>query len=377
MNSVKIIHCADVHIGAAESYLGVNASSKRYETLITFESIINTAVDGEVKVVLIAGDLFDSNNVESAFVTAVLEKIASAKDIKFVFAAGNHDPLNAESPFKNNILPDNLYVMNTEDDCIVFDDIKTRVFGKSFEGVYMKGSHAFSLKPTQDDYINLMVIHGDLTSSLSSDYNSITPNFVKASDMNYIALGHIHKHSDILKLGSTYFAYCGCPESHGFDETDKKGIYIGEVTKNGCNLEFVSVSKRNHIYEKIDVTGMTVSSEICDKIINTLKEKYADGFENNLYKIELLGEIPTDSVLNINEISARILNFVYFAKIKDKTEPIIDTELLSAEVSLKGLFVKNFLKKIDIASEDEKLVLREALKLGLTAFNTEVTYDED
>ena len=40
MKSVKILHCADIHIGAAESFLKNNAESRRIETLLTFEKII-------------------------------------------------------------------------------------------------------------------------------------------------------------------------------------------------------------------------------------------------------------------------------------------------------------------------------------------------
>ena len=40
MNSVKILHCADVHLGAQDSFLGENASKRRFETLLTFEKII-------------------------------------------------------------------------------------------------------------------------------------------------------------------------------------------------------------------------------------------------------------------------------------------------------------------------------------------------
>ena len=100
MNSVKILHCADLHIGAAESFLGARAESRQAETLITFEKIINLAKENAINILLIAGDLFNSNNVEKSFVDRVFECFMSIPDTKIVFAAGNHDPLNAESPFK-------------------------------------------------------------------------------------------------------------------------------------------------------------------------------------------------------------------------------------------------------------------------------------
>ena len=99
MNSVKILHCADIHIGAAESFLGARADSRRYETVLTFERIIDTAVSAGADVVAIAGDLFDSITVDARFYRPVFEKIASVPDIKILFAAGNNDPILSSSTF--------------------------------------------------------------------------------------------------------------------------------------------------------------------------------------------------------------------------------------------------------------------------------------
>ena len=82
MNSVKILHCADIHIGAAESSLGTLAESRRAETLITFEKIISLAKEQNVDILLIAGDLFNSNNIEKSFVDRVFECMASIPEIK-------------------------------------------------------------------------------------------------------------------------------------------------------------------------------------------------------------------------------------------------------------------------------------------------------
>ena len=218
MNSVKILHLADIHIGAAQSFLGAGANMRRYETLMTFERIIDTAREQNVQVIAAAGDIFDSNNVPEELIAPVFAKITAVPDIKVVFAAGNHDPLTAESPFKTRKLPQNLYVLGVTDDCITFDDIKLRVYGRSFESVYMAGEERFSLAPPDDDYINLMVLHGDMRGDMGSAYNSVTPRFIESSGMDYIALGHIHKRTEIQRLGKTFFAYSGCPEGMGFDE---------------------------------------------------------------------------------------------------------------------------------------------------------------
>ena len=187
MNSVKILHLADAHIGAALSFLGAGADARRYEALMTFERIINTASEQGVQLIAAAGDIFDSNKVSEKFIAPIFEKIASVPKIKVVFAAGNHDPLTADSPFETRKLPENLYVLGTADDCITFDDIGLRVYGRSFESVYAAGEERLSITPPDDDYINLMVLHGELRSDMGSDYNSVTPGFIESSGMDYIA----------------------------------------------------------------------------------------------------------------------------------------------------------------------------------------------
>ena len=373
MSKVKILHTADIHIGAAESFLGEKAASRRFETLITFEKIVDIAAAENVDVVAIAGDLFDSNLVESSLSDAVFAKIASAPHIKFIFSAGNHDPLDIRSPFLKKRMPDNLYVLKTRDDVIVFEDLALCVYGRSFESAFLKGENNFSLKP-HSDYVNLMVLHGDLASD--SDYNGITSEFISGCGMDYIALGHIHKRSEISKIGETYFAYSGCPEGQGFDETDVKGVYLGEIEKGICNLEFVPTGKRMHICENIDISSLGSTDEIAEYIISYLSGKYGEDFSENLYKVVLTGGVKFEDI-PLDEIKSRIADRVYYIKIRDNTEIASDLESLAKETSLKGIFVKNMLEEIKNAEDDKKEVYEKALKIGLKAFAGEVKYSEN
>ncbi len=376
MNSVKILHCADIHIGAAESSLGALSASRQAETLITFEKIINLSKTNKVNILLIAGDLFNSNNIDKAFFDRVFECFASIPNTKIVFAAGNHDPLNADSPFKKYSLPENLYVLDTKDCFVEFSDLGTRVYGKSFKEVYMQGEPNFSLE-ADDNFVNLMCIHGELKSDLGSNYNSITSEFIQNSGMDYIALGHVHKRTDIGKIGNTFFAYCGCPEGQGFDELGEKGVYLGEVSKSACNLQFVSTAKRMHLTETVDISSLANSNDIADCIMQFVKEKYPDNFADNLYKIILIGSLNDGTVISVPEITARLNETLYFAKLRDKTEIKIDFDLLSRENTLKGIFVKNMLTRIENAEKaEEKEKLKSALNIGIKAFSGEVNYDE-
>ncbi len=377
MGNVKILHCADLHIGAAASFLGERAESRRFEALLTFERIISLARQNSVDIILIAGDLFNSNSIEGSFCDRVFEAIASIPEIKVVFAAGNHDPLSADSPFLKYKTPENLYIMGTEDDCKVFEDLGVRVYGRSFKEVYCKGSKVFSLSVPQDDFINLMCLHGDLRGDMASNYNAISAEFAQNSSMDYIALGHVHKASEILSFGKSYCAYCGCPEGQGFDELGEKGVYIGEIGKGVCNLSFVPCAKRMHLCEHIDISGCESTVAATEKVISVIREKYPDNYPENLYKIILTGNISGEVNILITEIASRLNELVYFAKVRDNTEAIIDFNILSGEKSLKGIFVKNMLAAIENADEMQKGKYKSALILGLKAFSSEVYFDEN
>ena len=93
---MKIIHCADLHLDSKmESNLDREAASMRRDELLdTFERMVTYAAENEVRVILIAGDLFDKPNVRKAAKTRVIEQIKQHPEIDFCYIRGNHDQLD-------------------------------------------------------------------------------------------------------------------------------------------------------------------------------------------------------------------------------------------------------------------------------------------
>ena len=62
---MKIIHCADLHLDSKmETNLDKEkAKERKNEILITFEKMVQYAKENDVKVIIIAGDLFDKSNL--------------------------------------------------------------------------------------------------------------------------------------------------------------------------------------------------------------------------------------------------------------------------------------------------------------------------
>ena len=76
-NRMKILHCADLHL---DSKLTANldkdrAKERKGEILHTFEKMIQYAVEQEIYVILIAGDLFDTRHVSANARNIVLHAI--------------------------------------------------------------------------------------------------------------------------------------------------------------------------------------------------------------------------------------------------------------------------------------------------------------
>lgn len=93
---MKIIHCADLHLDSKmESNLDREAAGMRRDELLdTFERMVAYAAEQDVRVILIAGDLFDKPNVRKTAKTRVIEQIKGHPQIDFCYIRGNHDQLD-------------------------------------------------------------------------------------------------------------------------------------------------------------------------------------------------------------------------------------------------------------------------------------------
>ncbi len=374
--SLKVFHTADWHLAAEVSYLGAKAAARRYEMLATFKNAVDYCKENGVSVFLIAGDLFDSNKAAEDFAPSVFEYIKNAKEIKFFYVAGNHDPLDAASAMKERETPENLYVFGTDYEIKEFSDDGFRIIGRSFPHSSQEAK-PFNTEFPDDGLVNIMLLHADASGDKSSPYNPIDRDFIENSAVDYLALGHIHKRTSPAKFGKTTFAYSGSPEGHGFDEEGIRGGYLAEISKAACSLTFVRLNRRTHRVLKIDISEASSSIRAADIILEKLSNDFGEGYVNDLYEIILTGAVAEDVTIKKTEILQILSDKLYFVRIKDGTKRTYDLDALKNEASLKGIFVKKILERIEKAEEAELTSLNAALELGLAAFDSEVAYNED
>ena len=371
---VRILHAADFHLDSA--FTGLNeqqARQRRQESRDLTRRMVEYANDHGVQLMLLAGDLFDSDSIYGQTAEELAAALAEFRG-HVVIAPGNHDCYTAASPYARTLWPDNVLIFTAPEMLsmgLSFPQYGCTVYGAAFTAPECPADRVLSgFRAPEDGLIHIGLLHGDVTGS-ASRYRPLRTADIAASALDYLALGHVHA-AALSAAGDVTYGYCGCPEGRGFDELGEKGVYMGEISKGENRLEFLPTARRMCIYEKIDVTGSETNAAAAEKILAVLKEKYGENYAENLFKIELTGIAD----VNTTEIQGR-LGALYFVKLRDKTEPPVNYDELSREISLKGLFVKNMLSRLNAAEREEKENLKEALKLGLKAFDGEVSCDEN
>ena len=368
MRKIKILQAGDLHFDTPFKDLDKNISIiSKEELLEVFSKIIDTAMENSVDILLLTGDIFDNLTINKKTLIFIKNQIERISNIRVFISPGNHDPYNEKSFYKMINWPDNVYIFKGSIENIIVEDLNTVVWGAAFNEYHVRKSMLKDIN-IKENYINIMTIHGDISNTDDgNEYNPITIKDIENSKLDYIAIGHRHNYSGILRENNTYYAYAGCPQGRGFDELGDKGIILGEITKGAVDLRFVRTSKRNYYVEEIDISNSVSYEEVRLKILSAIDKEER---ENNLYKIILKGEV--ESYINLREdiILEKIKNDFYFVKVIDKTEVKLDFDKISKDYSIKGVYAKKLLEKMK--EEDcNNEILQMALKLGIQSLSQE------
>jgi len=361
---IKVIHCADVHFDSPFALNDPrNAELRRMEFRSAFTSLVMYAKDYGAKLFLISGDLFDDEYISKDTATLIAREMASYPDCRFFISPGDCDPYSAKSPYKLMKWPENAHIFKTGDmSKIEVPELGADIYGYAFTENYMMINPFANKKPQNADKINILVGHGDI-SSPDSRYCPITNSDIGRSGFDYIALGHRHDGTGVLKLGETSFAYPGCLEGRGFHERGYRGAMCGEIEKGDIGLKARRFSKRR--YETIQVDISQHLTEI--QIIESVRVAAADFGEDTALKVELTGILRPGFVFNPRSIEEKFSSF-NFIQVKNKTSPYIDAATLRQDKTVKGIFFRKLEGKLNSQDPKEREEARLALQYGFNAF---------
>ena len=348
-----IIHTADLHLDAPFTGLadGKKAAMRQEELRTSFARIVECTKQADALV--ISGDLFEGAQVSRTTLDFIKKQFAKIPDKKVFICAGNHDPLTEKSVYRTVDFGENVHIFGTEPECVETEEAD--FYGVSFHS----GNDDRVLLPAfhvkHPEKINILVMHGNLA---GEGYNPIRPSDIEMSGMDYIALGHIHKGSGLQKCGATYYAYPGCHEGRGFDETDERGVISAQVGKGIVSASFIPVQERMYIEETVDISGAENYEDIMEKIRTVYQGN------QHIYRFILSGEVSFP--LSVEILAEKVDAFS--VEVRDGTKPAVNLEQLKEEFSLKGLFVKYALEEQSEVSEE---LFEAALKTGLSFIEKE------
>ncbi len=355
---IKFIHAADFHLDTPFRALPPDkAAERRSEQRELLSRLIGLAAEEKCDLVLLPGDLFDGERVYYETAQALARALGSLNVPVFI-SPGNHDPYAARSPYVTFRWPENVHIFTAPNmESVSLPGLSAVVHGCAFTSKIRDDDPLAGFSVPDDGNIHLLCVHGDV-GNRTGRYAPIDPAGLAATGAHYAALGHIHMASGLQRALSVPWAYPGCPEGRGFDETGEKGVLCGTVSRQSMDLRFVPLCKRRYEIKTVDVGGNPEDA---------LKSALPAAPVGDICRILLTGESGPEG-LNLAPLEAMASPLYYSVALRDETRVRRDLWDRTEEDTLAGLFLQGMRRRLASCGEEkERAVLEDAVRFGLAA----------
>ena len=327
---IKILHSADWHL---DSPLQMDAALRAELSMIP-EKIVALCKKENCQMMLLSGDLFDGT--ASADTVQHLKRCLADAGVPVFITPGNHDYVGADSPWLCEVFPENVHIFTKNSiESVVLPELNSRVYGAGFLAMDCDGLLE-DFTAQQDQQYTIGVFHGDPT-QVTSPYCPITTAQVQASNLDYLALGHIHKGGSF-QVGKTLCAWPGCAMGRGYDEEGEKGALIVTLDDKVA-ARFVSLDTPR--FYDLEVEAGDNAAAALDRILPPVGNK-------DFYRITFVG---TSDPLHLDALQrADFPNL----KLRDKTVPPVDIWSSVGEDTFEGMYFKRLQETMADADEDAK-----------------------
>jgi len=360
MKDIRFLHAADLHLDSAFESLSPEAADERRkgQRQLLF-ALAEIAEEHGVQAVLLCGDIFDGPEIERETERDFCRAFGSLP-CHVLVAPGNHDPYTPHSFWETAHLPDNVYIFKNEEiECVELPGVRTRFWGAGFQNSFSRPLlQDFEAPEKRLGMPDVMLIHGD-TGSGESAYNQISRDELLRCGMDYVALGHIHSLSPLKIAGGTAYAYPGCTEGRGFDETGEKGALLVTLSEeNGVSAEFVPLPGVRYDIVTADIGA----AEPLEAVLGALSGLPAGGACRILLKGEC-EELP-----DVNLIRKKLDGRFRELQIRDETTRKINLWEQAGLDTLSGVFIGKLAAMSGAAkSPAERELIELAAHYGLAA----------
>ncbi len=336
---MRIIHCADIHLGSKiDGFPKEVSENRKIEVRNTFLRMVEFAKREGISVILLAGDVFDREKPYKKDTDFFYDVVDKNSEIDFLYLRGNHDEAG-----ERRELP-NLKTFSAEWSGYEYGEVV-------ISGIELTKENRrayYSTLQLDEKKTNIVTLHGQLGDEI---------NLTKLRDkhIDYLALGHVHEFSQGSVDGRGRYAYSGCLEGRGFDETGVKGFVVID-TEKPFSFAFQPFSKREIHKAEIDVTGLCEGHAMAQRAkaeINLQRE--------DIYRIELVGEVEAEVDEFAADVRAYLGGACEYLSVKDCTKKKIDYAAYEKDPSLRGEFVRAVMEE-ELSEEDRAQIIAYGLK---------------
>jgi exonuclease SbcD len=195
---LKLFHAADLHVDSPlrglEQYDGAPVAQLRNATRRALERLVDSCLQEEAAVLLLAGDIFDGDWRDYSTGLFFAAQMARLREggTRVVMLRGNHD---AQSQISKDLrLPENVHDLHTRrPESVVFEDLGLAVHGQGFATREVTEDLAARYPAPTAGFFNVGLLHTSLTGRPGHEpYAPSTLEVLRGKGYDYWALGHVH-----------------------------------------------------------------------------------------------------------------------------------------------------------------------------------------
>ena len=160
---------------------------------------------------------------------------------------------------------------------------------------------------------------------------------LRAADMDYWALGHIHRHR-VLSAAQPTVVYCGNPQGRDPAEVEPRGCYLVTVDDAGiAHPDFRPMDVVRWQMVEIDITGAAADEETVDRVVTGVDDARTAAGRSIVARVRLTGRglihatlrrtgVVRDILVEVRERLGEAGPFAWVESIRDETRGEIDLD---------------------------------------------------
>ncbi len=378
----RLLHMADVHLGARHDDLGPAAAAQRERQFEAFQRAVELAISEKVDLVLVCGDLFDSNSQPRRSVERAAAEMARLVErrIPVALIPGTHDCYEASSIYRVFDMaemagaPEDsglLTVLTDETPLVEYPHLGISVHARVFPAKRAPGSPLAAMAVPADarraGAWHVGMLHGSMAvpGRFDADEVVFTEQEVAASNLDYLALGHWHSFREG-RAGNTRWAYSGAPEPVALDQDGAGQVALVTLAEQNGRRS-VTVEPRTvgrSRFRKAEIDAGSISSQA------ELERKLRELANPDLVlDVRVLGVRPPELDLQVDELERQLGSSFLRVRVRDVSiAPLAESVIAPADTIL-GAFIRDVRSRIDdheAKGELERVAeLREVLRYGV------------